>query len=203
MEMEDFKTSYYFFNLKDYGDIYTFVDFGNVRPWADDFWQEENKYKRSIEIDIEKLAYVCDLVKPEKKFFYYGHFGEGHSQHKSSIFRIDKARKSRFVVKTKEVKMIPDYKEDGTYNGKRPKCNFDVEMTMDILTKMPKYDTIMLFSGDSDFGGLLQYVKNKGKKVVVVCTRKRLSTELQSVADVVIPAETLSTMLGYKKTLRQ
>ena len=57
----------------------------------------------------------------------------------------------------------------------------------------------MLFSGDSDFGGLLSYLKEKGKKVVVVCTRSRMSTELESVADKFIPAETLKSFLEYIK----
>ena len=57
----------------------------------------------------------------------------------------------------------------------------------------------MLFSGDSDFGGLLSYLKEKGKKVVVVCTRSRISTELESVADKFIPAETLKSFLEYIK----
>lgn len=93
--------------------------------------------------------------------------------------------------------MIPHYDEDGKFIGKFPKCNFDVEMTMTILQKLEKYDTVVIFSGDSDFGGLLGYLKNKGKKVVVVCTRNRMSKELEKVADKFIPAETLSPFLKY------
>lgn len=64
-----------------------------------------------------------------------------------------------------------------------------------MITKIEKYDTIMLFSGDSDFGGLLGYLKNKGKKIVIVCTRNRMSKELQTVADICVPAETFSSFL--------
>lgn len=101
--------------------------------------------------------------------------------------------------------MIPHYDEEGKFIGKIPKCNFDVEMTMDMLTKVHKYDTAMIFSGDSDFGNLLEYLKVKGKKIIIVSTRNRMSTELQAVADKFIPAETLKNMLKYenKKTLRQ
>jgi len=70
-------------------------------------------------------------------------------------------------------------------------------MTMTMLQKIDKYDTVMLFSGDSDFGGLLGYLKSKGKKVVIVCTRNRMSTELQTVADKFIPAENLAQFLQY------
>lgn len=107
------------------------------------------------------MASACDLVKPAKKLFYYGYFAKNadksdddpeNKKHFGSMFRLDKARKSGFQVKCKEIKMISKYDENGIYLGKYPKCNFDVEIAMDILTKVPKYDTIMIFSGDSDFG---------------------------------------------------
>lgn len=207
MDLEEFKGQYYFFsNPQDYGRIFVFVDFGNVRPWAKELWPEENKFRFCVEIDISKLAIICDWVQPKRKFFYYGHFPllddlpVGHQlneKYRKSIFRIDKAKHAGFVARSKEIKMIPHYNEDGKYLGKVPKCNFDVEMTMDMLMKIQKYDTVMLFSGDSDFGGLLKYLKAKGKKIIIVCTRSRISKELQSVADIVVPAETLKGFLIY------
>jgi uncharacterized LabA/DUF88 family protein len=208
MDLNELKAHHYLFNPKDFGRVFVFVDFGNVRPWAKDLWLEENKYRVFAEIDIQKLAEVCNWIKPAKKFFYYGYFKkpdfpekdkEGDSKHKKSIFRIDKARRSGFEVKAKEIKMIPHYDDEGKFVGKFPKCNFDVEMTMTLIQKMEKYDTVMLFSGDSDFGGLLGYLKSKGKKVIIVCTRNRMSTELQKVADMFVPAETLKEHLKYTR----
>jgi len=208
MDLNDLKTQYYFFNPEEYGNIYIFIDFGNVRPWAKEFWPEENKFRLCAEIDIEKLSEVCNWVNPIKKFFYYGHYAkredldENHKlniKHRNSLYRIEKARKSGFQRRTKEIKMIPIYDENGKYLNKIPKCNFDVEIAMDMLTKINKYDTVMLFSGDSDFGGLLNYLKSKGKKIVVVCTRDCMSTELEEVKDKFIPAETLKKFLKYKK----
>lgn len=208
MDLESFKGRYYLFEPEQFGDIFVFIDFGNVRPWAKDFWPEENKIKFCKEIDIAKLADVCNWVKPKKKFFYYGYFKarpdlpEGCRENiksRNSIFRIDKARRCGLLVKTKEIKMVPHHDEDGVFIGKAPKCNFDVEITMDLLTKINKYDTVVLFSGDSDFSGLLNYLKNRGKKIVVVCTRARMSRELQEVADKFIPAEALKEFLVYTK----
>lgn len=70
---------------------------------------------------------------------------------------------------------------------------------MDLLTRIDTYDSVMLFSGDSDFGGLLKYLKSRGKKVVVVCTRNRMSAELEEVANKFIPAETLAGFLRYDR----
>lgn len=206
MDLQDLKVKHYLFDPKDFGRIFVFVDFGNVRPWAKDLWPDENKYRLSVEIDIKKLADVCNWVKPEKKFFYYGHFKkpkdpikdlEGEEKYKKSIFRIDKAKNSGFQVKTKEIKMVPHYDDEGKFVGKFPKCNFDVEMTMTMFQKINKYDTAMIFSGDSDFGGLLGHLKSKGKKVIVVCTRNRMSRELESIANTFVPAESLKDFLQY------
>lgn len=207
MDLQQFSAQYYFFDLSKFGNIYTFVDFGNVRPWAKDFWPEENRFRFCAEIDIEKLAQVCEWINPKKKYFYYGFFPKrddldlSHQlnlRHKNSIYRIDKARKFGFEIKSKEVKMIPNYDEVGKFLGKTPKCNFDVEITMDILMKIEKYDSIMLFSGDSDFGRLLSYLKTKGKKIIIVCARNRMSKELKEAADKFIPAETLKNFLKYE-----
>jgi len=213
MDLQEFKKEYYFFEANIFGKIYVYIDFGNVRPWAKEFWPEENKYRLCREIDIKKLAEVCNWVKPKNKLFFYGHYSlikdknlehNDNKKYRSSIFRIGKAEASGFKVKTKVIKMIPKYDEEGKFIGKYPKCNFDVEITMSMLMKIRKYDTVMLFSGDSDFGSLLSYLKSKGKKIIVVCTRDRMSKELEEVADKFIPAETLAHFLMYKnKTLRQ
>lgn len=34
MNVDEFKANYYLFDPSEYGVIYSFVDFGNVRPWA-------------------------------------------------------------------------------------------------------------------------------------------------------------------------
>jgi uncharacterized LabA/DUF88 family protein len=206
MNLDELKRNYYLFDPKPFGRIFIFVDFGNVRPWAKEFWPEENKYRICVEIDIKKLSEFCDLVVPMAKFFYYGFFAQhpeldrGHllnAKYRSSIYRIDKARKSGFSVRSKEIKMIPHYDEDGKFLGKTPKCNFDVEIALDAMKKIEQYDTVMLFSGDSDFGKLLSYFKSKGKKVIVVSTRSRMSFELERVADKFIPAETMKNLLRY------
>ena len=76
MDLESFKGKCYLFDPKQFSNVFVFVDFGNVRPWAKDLWPEENKFRFCKEIDIEKLAGVCNWINPVKKLFYYGHYAE-------------------------------------------------------------------------------------------------------------------------------
>ena len=213
MDQAEFKDKvfrdFYLFDPTTYGRIFAFVDFANVRKWAVDFWPLENKQYLVREIDIEKLANVIEHVKPVKKFFYYGHYGsqpELDSDHhlnvkyRQSIFRIDKAKKAGFRARTKEIKEIRTFDEDGKFVAKISKCNFDVEMTMDMLQKINKYDSVFLWSGDSDFHLLLQYLKSKGKKIVTICARNHVSAELNKYSDLFIPADPFKEYLEFIKS---
>jgi hypothetical protein len=57
----------------------------------------------------------------------------------------------------------------GTIAGGTYKCNFDVEITMDMLKVVyqVKPDIIVLASGDSDFVSLIQEVRKSGVRVEV------------------------------------
>jgi len=201
------------FNPEDFGVIFAFVDFSNVRYWAKSFWPGDNRERLRREIDIDKVAHAIDMVGSAEKFFYYGHYRAQptlppehplNAPYRKSIFRIDKARKAGFNVRTKDIKTIDTYNEAGRRQGQIHKCNFDVEITMDMTKQLPKYDTVFLWSGDSDFGPLLAYLRSKGKKIVTVCARAFASSELQKTSDIFIPADRLRDQLElipYKKAL--
>jgi uncharacterized LabA/DUF88 family protein len=72
---------------------------------------------------------------------------------------IEELWRSGYIVTTKM----------GTIAGGTYKCNFDVEITMDVLKAMyqVKPDIIVLASGDSDFVSLIQEVRKSGVRVEV------------------------------------
>lgn len=74
-----------------------------------------------------------------------------------------------------------------------PKCNFDVEITKDMILFKDSFDTAVLFSGDSDFAEILKFLRGKDKNVIVVSTRRFLSGELAQVAD---------TFVNFKRFLK-
>jgi len=58
------------------------------------------------------------------------------------------------------------------------KANFDVEMAVDAMEILSCYDTLVLFSGDSDFAYLVRHLQSKGKRVVVCSMRGNVAREL-------------------------
>ena len=59
----------------------------------------------------------------------------------------------------------------------------DVEMTIDAIHHAKKYNTAVLFSGDSDFLALATYLRNGGKKVYVFSSKNNVSEELRTGTD--------------------
>jgi len=206
MDLVEFNRNYYLFNPKEYGRIFVFVDFSNVRHWAQSFWPADNKEYFKREIDIEKIAEICNWINPIKKYFYYGHykeylelpsFHELNIKYRQSIYRIDKARKAGFTPRTKDIKEIDNFSFDGKFLGKINKCNFDIEIAMDIILKINKYDTIFLWSGDSDFDILFKYLESKKKKIITICARAFASDEIRESSSLFIPADPLKNCLEY------
>ncbi|MDD5530820.1 MAG: NYN domain-containing protein [bacterium] len=59
-----------------------------------------------------------------------------------------------------------------------PKCNFDVEMALDILDSIDKISGILLFSGDSDMKDPIERLKVKGKNIYIFGVRGMIAREL-------------------------
>jgi len=85
-------------------------------------------------------------------------------------------------VKSKIYELIDELKKSGIII-EEPKCNFDVEMAMDIIDDAEKITAIMLFSGDSDLIEPLERLKVKGRRIGVVGVRGMVAGELHRVKD--------------------
>lgn len=86
-----------------------------------------------------------------------------------------------FVVRKKPLKQIRSVTNLGEVVTE--KGNMDVELVIDAVHKIKDYDEALLFSGDSDFLGLINFMKNRGKKVYVYSTRNNVSRELLTGSD--------------------
>jgi len=61
--------------------------------------------------------------------------------------------------------------------------DWDVGITIDAIDKIDTYDTFVLASGDGDFVQLLEYLRAKGKRTIVLSFKKTTARLLYSTAD--------------------
>lgn len=86
-----------------------------------------------------------------------------------------------FVVRKKELKRIHVIDEYGEYVIE--KGNMDVEIAIDAMHHMPRYDIAVLFTGDADFLALVGYLRKGGKKVYIFSSKNNISQELRTGSD--------------------
>ena len=214
MNLDDLKLDSLGINKNTFGKIYTFVDFGNVNKWFDkDVWglNDHLAKDQKLIVDIIKMGEFINLFS-EKKWFYYGI----NQRSNSSLHLTIKAKNNGFKTVSKDIQWIKHYlladeesayktifsgrikKDDRGYYLLIPKCNFDVEICLDAMRLIDKYDTICLFSSDSDFARLLAYLKQRGKKIILI-KGGNISSTLKNVADVIISAQNIKLSLCSEK----
>ncbi len=121
-------------------------------------------------IDYLKLKnYLENESKAVILNYYTGKVGSLDKQ----IRFIEKLQLIGYKVHSKEIKLI-------RLNGNKylQKGNLDIELALDAYKSKDQYDTLLLFSGDSDFSYLIDLLKAEGKKIIVFSTRKHISVDL-------------------------
>lgn len=187
-------------NLK--GKTAVFIDYANMKSWL---------AQMGYFIDLEVLyKYLKSFSQVEKIYFYYGtdfknpkssnfiqkvrQFGYDVSTkpvkyiHVSLVDLLDKPG-NKDLIKTLDkktrIQLISNIRKLNQQGVRLtlPKCNFDVEITRDMILFKDNFDTIVFFSGDSDFAEILKFLRGKKKRIIVVCARRFLSGELFQTAD--------------------
>ena len=78
-----------------------------------------------------------------------------------------------FIVRTKPIKIIR------LKNGQKIwKGNLDIELSLEMVDTVESYETAILISGDSDFAPIIDRIKRKGKRILVMSTKNHISKEL-------------------------
>ena len=155
-----------------------------------------NKLKAKVYIDganifytQRKLKFSIDWVKMRNylseerdilEMPYYVGIKENDEKMNSYLRYLDAIGVSTVTKPLKIIKIDKDHILEKVKNFKEIyKCNFDVEMTTDILLDRSMVDEIILFSGDSDFDYLIKKLHDVGKSVTVFSSRKMISWELK------------------------
>lgn len=158
--------------------VYVFIDASNL-------WQAQKAKGKMFDYEKLKKFLKTKFNASEIQFFYYTAYPtEGTREHsldgKHKFYTYLK-KGLGFTIRKKELKRITTHSEAG--DSVQEKGNMDVEMTIDVIHSMKKYDTALLFTGDSDFLALVAYIKNRGKKVYIFSSKNNVSQELRTGGD--------------------
>ena len=158
--------------------IFVFIDASNL-------WEAQKAKGRMFDYQKLKLFLKIKFSASEIEIFYYTAYpADGTRDYsidgKHKFFTYLK-KGLAFTVRKKELKRIVIHVEEG--DSIEEKGNMDVEMTIDAIHYMKKYDAAVLFTGDSDFLALVNYLKNGGKKVFIFSSKNNVSQELRTSGD--------------------
>jgi len=158
--------------------IYVFIDSSNL-------WQAQ-KAKGKL-LDFEKI-----IACVKNKFgggAVQGYYYTAYPVDGSRDYSLDGKHKFytylkkglKFIVRKKPLKRIIVDSEEG--QSIQEKGNMDVEMTIDIVHTADRYDTAVLFTGDSDFLAVVRYLRARGIKVFIISSKNNVSHELRTGGD--------------------
>lgn len=186
------------FKLK--GKTLVLIDWANVYGWHESLaWK----------ISPRKLySHFKRYKEIEEIRFYFG-----KDRHRKSKEFLQKVRRMGFTVVSKDVKYVPVTLDKSHFRklfegirenfvqlkltkdqqeklleiiGRtvfRRKCDFDVEVTMDVQRLIDKFDALILFSGDGDYAPVLKYCLKGGKQVIVVFASGHLGKEIRNLEE--------------------
>lgn len=191
------------------GNVAVYIDYANVRPWADKLgWHVELKRLKQFFdsfdnikiIKIYKGTLIGDSISEEgiSKLISYGYdvktkpvkimrqsidYTSINSDSPDLLNKfIRKCLLKKFDLQTIEYlnNKFKEMNNSGSYYIEDLKCNFDVEIGLDMLLdyEQDNIDVFMLWSGDSDFAGPVKKLLDNNKKVILFATARKVSVEL-------------------------
>jgi uncharacterized LabA/DUF88 family protein len=171
------------------GRVFVFIDAANLEKSVKDIgmypprmrkmppgYKWKRPKKGQYRVDYKKLKnFFGKNINLRRIAFYSVRFDtEEHDQFLAML------KANGYELETKPLKIIKTYDID---RGDIRKANFDVEISVDAVSMIEKFETFVLFSGDSDFAYLLDFLKAQKKRAVVVSRREHIAKELIASAD--------------------
>lgn len=164
--------------IKRGGAVYVFIDASNL-------WQAQKAKGKMFDYAKLKSYLKGHFGADDVTVYYYTAYpAEGSREYSldgKHKFYTYLSKALGFVVRKKELKQIVVHNVSG--DTVEEKGNMDVEMTIDAIHHMGKYQTAVFFTGDSDFLALVTYLKNGGKRVYIFSSKNNVSQELRTGGD--------------------
>lgn len=142
-------------------------------------------------LDWSKLKSLIESQKDIVEWKYYVGFKDGDEKMRGYLKYLNAIGFTTITKPLKKIRINDAETHPNSKDGYIYKANFDVELTVDILSDKTKIDEIILFSGDSDFEYLAKKLIDSGLKVIVYASKKTISWELKLAASEVVYFEDL------------
>jgi len=154
----------------------------------------------NLESAVKSLGWWIDYIKL-RRLFSKNHLVEirdycvqHYTENQNKFFTF--LKKNGYKLITKKLKII---KAPEIEKGDLRKANFDVEITFDVLEMINQFDTLVLFSGDSDFDYLIRRLRSKRKNIIVISTKYHISKELIESSNKYIDIKEIREFIERKK----
>jgi len=154
------------------GQLFTFPNIKEVKV----YYGSNSRDEKNSEAFHNRIKKTGAILKTKPMKFIIKDINEGLFFQRKTVTLFDGG------VKQKIQELIGELQKSGIVI-EEPKCNFDVEMAMDMLDDAEKLTAVLLFSGDSDLKEPLERLKVKGKHIGVVGVRGGVASELHAVKD--------------------
>lgn len=186
------------FKLKLRGKTCVFIDWANVHGWSNHqkpvnpeklfnylkqyteilevrfyFGLDKNKQSQIFLEEIKKIGYT--LITKNVKYIPVSI--------DSSLFKNIALEIKQSICSIKNINPHDIQKILQILNKKilRRKCDFDIEIAMDVYSLLGKAETFIFFSGDGDFAPLFKFLISKNKQVIVVFGEGHLGKEVMAI----------------------
>lgn len=212
ISLEELKSVSLGIDKERFGKICSFVDFGNVNYWYEN--DEKDAYDKNLPENSKLVVDIIKLAKFTKFFSDSNRFYFGLDDKNPKSIRIIKLARENFdQTITKPIQNIKHYLDDkeiknttrlikkdkqGKLFINLPKCNFDVEICIDVIRLLDEYDTMCLFSSDADFAGLVEFLRKRRKKTILFSSGY-VSGSLKKKVDLNINCQKIKGLITFKK----
>lgn len=214
-----------------------YIDYANVRPWSEKLgWHIDIKRLKQFLDSFDTIeavnfynGYLEGDERSEKekkeaednKYFLrtkpvkiMKHSIDVSSILPDSTVLIDKfvrrALLKKYQISTIEYlnERFKDMNKKGEYFIEDMKCNFDVEIGVDMLIDCERNsaETFVLWSGDSDFADSIEKLMSAGKRVILFATARKVSKELSALGEkglMIFDIQKIRDFICWKKELER
>jgi uncharacterized LabA/DUF88 family protein len=141
------------------------------------------------EVDYVKLRNYFSNIGDVSMLNFYTSF---QNENKKQTDFLRKLQDYGYKIISKQLKIIKNNRGQLIKKG-----NLDTELALDAYRFKERYETLVLFSGDSDFAYLINLLK--GRKIIIVSTRKHISKELLEISDYYLDLKRLTKDISFNQ----